>query len=183
MLEQLLILGVFVLYLALPTIFVKERDWNALLIALIAGVVAGLISAVIETLSSQYIPSSYSSPTQIILFAPLLEEALKFLGCLIYLKKRRTIVSIPKSMVFGYRVGLCFGLLETLGLTVGAPLYAILPRVFLTMPMHILVASISAHGIGYALRAGKRLYYSLLWLVIAFAIHALFNGFAFNIQL
>jgi RsiW-degrading membrane proteinase PrsW (M82 family) len=183
MLEQLLILGVFVLYLALPAFFVKEKDWNALLVAMIVGVVAGLIGAFIETLSSQYIPSFHSSRAQIVLFAPLLEEALKFLGCLMYLKKRRTVDSISKSMVFGYRVGLCFGLLETLGLTVGAPLYAILPRVFLTMPMHTLAASVSAYGIGYALHTGKRLQYSLLWLVTAFSIHALFNGFAFNIQL
>jgi len=183
MLEQLLILGVSALYLALPVVIVKERDWNALLIALIAGVVAGLISSVIETLPSQFIPSFYSSLTLAILFAPLLEEALKFLGSLTYLKKRRTSVSVSKSVVFGYNLGLGFGVHETLGKTLGAPLFAILPRVFLTMPMHILAASISAYGIGYAFQTGRKLHYSLLWLVIAIAIHALFNGFAFNIQL
>jgi RsiW-degrading membrane proteinase PrsW (M82 family) len=183
MLEQLLILGVSALYLAIPMIFLKERDWTALLTALVAGVVAGLISSIIETFSSVFIPSFYSSLTLAILFAPLLEEVLKFLGSLVYLKKRRTIASIPKSVIFGYNLGLGFGVHETISKTVGAPLFAIFPRVFLTMPMHFLAASISAYGIGYALQTGKRLFYSLLWLAIAIAIHALFNGFAFNFQL
>lgn len=182
MLESFLILGLSVLYLAIPMIFLKERDWNALLIALIVGIVAGLISAIIETLSSEYIPSFYSSPTQIVFFAPLLEEVLKFTGSLVYLRKK-TIVSIPKSMVFGYNVGLGLGVHETLSKTLGAPLFAVFPRVFLTMPMHILAALVSAYGLGYALQTGRKLYYSLLWLGIAFAIHALFNFFALQIQL
>jgi RsiW-degrading membrane proteinase PrsW (M82 family) len=183
MFESLPILGVAVLYLALPIVFVKEKDWKALTIAFAAGIVAGVIGAVIETLSSVYIPSLYySSLTQVVLFAPLLEEALKFLASLAYLKKKN-IVSISRSTVFGYNVGLGFGVLETLSKTSGAPLFAILPRVFLTIPMHFLAASVSAYGIGYAFQTRKSLYYSLLWLVAVFAIHALFNVFASNIQL
>lgn len=183
MLEQSLVLVFFILYLALPRIFVKKKDWEGLIIPFATGVVAALLSAVIETIPSQFIPSFYSSPIEVVLIAPLLEEALKFYGSLKYLKKRRATVSISKSLESGCYLGLGFGMLETLSKTVGAPLYAILQRVLLTMPMHILTASISAYGIGYAFKTERKLYYSLLWLGIAFAIHALFNFYAFHIQL
>ena len=176
MLEYLLILGFFIFYVSVLGFLDKKRDLRSATEAFIMGIVVAVLSAVVQTLPSEFYPSFYSSMIRIILIAPLTEEALKFYGCLRYFAKRIPIESTRKAALYGYGVGLSFGTFESLIVAfTGYPLIGIFLRVLLTMPMHIIAAMISAYGIGYTFRTGKRQYYSLLFLGSAVTIHVLFN--------
>ena len=183
MLEYLLILGFFIFYVSVLGVLDKKRDWRSIRNAFVMGVVIAVLSAVVQTIPSGFYPSFYSSMIRIILIAPLTEEALKFYGCLRYFAKRIPIESTRKAALYGYGVGLSFGTFETLIVAfIGYPLIGIFLRVLLTIPMHTIAALISAYGIGYTFRTGKRQYYSLLFLGSAVTIHLLFNYFAFLVQ-
>jgi RsiW-degrading membrane proteinase PrsW (M82 family) len=171
MLRVLIALTFLLIYCVLPFITKRQVDWWTLGY-LLSGFVVGLfVAAVLETAITEYYSAFISIDLQSVIFAPIIEETLKFCTIMFWQSRKHTI-----KVLTGYNVGLGFGFQETLlKISQGAGLFPeIFPlRTIFTMPMHFSMASVSALGVVKRIRTNQKRYYLLAGLAVIG--HIVFN--------